>query len=107
MGPSANSLSNAAATFSRPGWTCSNSNWRVDEHQPTGTATAFTVGGGRRVLARRGFEGVLAVQMTVNKSPEALRSTHGSAPVAGQIYFRLRLPGMRMWQMRMSAGMGH
>ncbi|HVQ40875.1 MAG TPA: hypothetical protein VMS54_01655 [Vicinamibacterales bacterium] len=79
----------------------------VDEHQPSGTVVAFTVGGGRRVLARRGFEGALAFQVTVNKSPEALRSTHGSAPAAGQIYFRLRLPGMRMWQMRMSGGMGH
>ena len=74
---------------------------------PSGTVVAFTVGGGRRVLARRGFEGVLAFQFTVNKSPEALHSTHGAAPVAGQIYFRLRLPGMRMWQMRMSTGMGH
>jgi len=42
---------------------------------PSGTVVGFTVGGGRRVLARRGFEGVL--------------------------------PGMRMWQMRMSGGMGH
>jgi hypothetical protein len=78
----------------------------TDSH-PRGTVVAFTVGGGRRVLARRGFDGALAFQLTVNKSPEALRSTHGAAPVAGQIYFRLRLPGMRMWQMRMSSGMGH
>ena len=77
------------------------------DHHPTGTVVAFTVGGGRRVLARRGFDGVLAFQLTVNKSPEALRSTHSAAPVAGQIYFRLRLPGMRMWQMRMSSGVGH
>lgn len=77
------------------------------EPHPSGTAVAFTVGGGRRVMARRGFDGVLAFQLTVNKSPEALRSTHGAAPVAGQIYFRLRLPGMRMWQMRMSTGVGH
>jgi hypothetical protein len=78
----------------------------ADPH-PKGTVVAFTLGGGRRVVARRGFEGVLAFQLTVNKSPEALRSTHGAAPVAGQIYFRVRLPGMRMWQMRMSSGMGH
>ena len=78
----------------------------TDPH-PRGTVVAFTVGGGRRVVERRGFEGVLAFQLTVNKSPEALRDTHGAAPVAGQIYFRLRLPGMRMWEMRMSSGMGH
>jgi len=79
----------------------------VDDHHPSGTAVAFTVGGGRRVWAGRGFDGALAFQFTVNKSPEALRHTHGAAPVAGQLYFRLRLPGMRMWQMRMSSGMGH
>jgi hypothetical protein len=78
-----------------------------DEHHKSGTAVAFTVGAGHRVLARRGFEGVLAFQLTVNRSPEALRSTHDAAPMAGQVYFRLRLPGMRMWQMRMSSGMGH
>jgi len=77
------------------------------EHHQSGTVVAFTVGGGRRVLARRGFDGVLAFQFTVNRSPAALRSTHGAAPVAGQVYFRLRLPGMRMWQMRMSNGVGH
>ena len=50
---------------------------------------------------------MLAFQLTLNRSPEALRNTHDAAPVAGQLYFRLRLPGMRMWQMRMSSGMGH
>jgi hypothetical protein len=78
----------------------------VDHHQ-AGTAVAFSVGGGRRLLAGRGFEGVLAFQVTVNRSPEALRSTHGAAPTAGLVYFRLRLPGTPMWQMRMSSGMGH
>ena len=78
-----------------------------DPHHTSGTVLAVTVGGGRRVFARRGFQGVLAFQLTVNKSPGPLEETHGSAPVAGQVYFRLRLPGMRMWQMRMSNGVGH
>ena len=78
-----------------------------DPHHPSATVLAFTAGGGRRVLARRGFEGVLAFQLTVNKSPGPLDETHGKTPVAGQIYFRLRLPGMRMWRMRMSNGVGH
>lgn len=77
------------------------------EHHGSGSVFAFTVGGGRRLFLRRGFDGVLGVQFTVHRSPEELRETHGSAPVAGQIYFRLRLPGMRMWNMRMSNGVGH
>ena len=76
-------------------------------HHGSGTVVAFSVGGGRSIFKRRGFDGVVAFQFTVNQSPEELRSTHGTAPVAGQIYFRLRLPGMRMWNMRMSTGVGH
>ncbi len=72
-----------------------------------GAVTALTLGAGRRVLTWRGFEGMLAVQGTMNWPPSALHSTHGRSPKSVQVYFRLRVPspGMpRMWGMTMSRG---
>ena len=76
------------------------------------TVGAFTFGGVRDVLRRRGFEGGFGGGVTFYAVPELLKSTHGEHPVSFQLFFRLRPPateGMgRMWNMRMSQPMaGH
>ena len=76
------------------------------------TVGAFTLGGVRDVLQRRGFEGGFGGGVTFYAVPELLKSTHGERPVSFQLFFRLRPPateGMgRMWNMRMSQPMaGH
>jgi len=76
------------------------------------TVGAFTVGGVRDVLRRRGFEGGFGGAVTFYAVPDLLKSTHGGHPVSFQLFFRLRPPateGMgRMWNMRMSQPMaGH
>jgi hypothetical protein len=73
---------------------------------------AFTFGGVRDVLRRRGFEGGFGGAVTFYAVPGVLTSTHGEHPVSFQLFFRLRPPateGMgRMWNMRMSQPMaGH
>jgi hypothetical protein len=55
--------------------------------------TAVTVGAARRLMAVRGWEGALGLQVSLYRVPDVLVSTHGSSPVSAQIYFRLRLPG--------------
>lgn len=80
-----------------------------DSHQTDEprTVSAFTVGGARRLLTWRGFEGALGAQLTFYGVPEPLRVTHGNHPVSFQAFFRLRLPSGdmgRMWNMRMSQG---
>ena len=76
------------------------------------TVGAFTVGGVRDVLRRRGFEGGFGGAVTFYAVPDLLKSTHGEHPFSFQLFFRLRPPateGMgRMWNMRMSQPMaGH
>jgi hypothetical protein len=76
------------------------------------TVAAFTVGGVRDVLRRRGFEGGFGGAITFHAVPNRLTSTHGEHPVSVQLFFRLRPPateGMgRMWNMRMAQPMaGH
>ena len=70
---------------------------------------AFTFGGVRDVLRRRGFEGGFGGAVTFYAVPDLLKSTHGEHPVSFQLFFRLRPPateGMgRMWNMRMSQPM--
>jgi len=82
-----------------------------EHHDERGAVAALTLGAGRRLLTWRGFEGALAAQATVSRSPAVLKSTHGSHPVSWQVFFRLRLPAGamgRMWNMRMSEPMaGH
>jgi len=76
-----------------------------DPAAPPRTVAAITVGGARRLLTWRGFEGALASQLTFYGVPEPLRITHGDHPVSFQLFFRLRLPSGimgRMWNMRMS-----
>ena len=73
---------------------------------------AFTFGGVRDVLRRRGLEGGFGGAVTFYAVPDLLKSTHGEHPVSFQLFFRLRPPateGMgRMWNMRMSQPMaGH
>lgn len=71
------------------------------------TVAAITVGGARRLLTWRGFEGALGAQLTFYGVPEPLKVTHGAHPVSFQAFFRLRLPAGnmgRMWNMRMSEG---
>ena len=76
------------------------------------TVGAFTFGGVRDVLRRRGFEGGFGGGITFYAVPNLLKATHGEQPVSFQLFFRLRPPvteGMgRMWNMRMSQPMaGH
>jgi hypothetical protein len=76
-------------------------------HEDPATVGAFTLGGARRLLTWRGFEGALAAQMTFYRVPGILQPTHGERPVSFQVLFRLRLPSGpmgRMWNMRMSQG---
>ena len=73
---------------------------------------AFTFGGVRDVLRRRGFEGGFGGAVTFYAVPDLLKPAYGAHPVSFQLFFRLRPPateGMgRMWNMRMSQPMaGH
>lgn len=80
-----------------------------DDHpaEPASAVTALTLGGSRRLLVWKGFDGALGAQATFYQVPEALRATHGSRPISYQVFFRLRLPSGpmgRMWNMVMSQG---
>ena len=71
------------------------------------TVTAVTLGGARRLLTWRGFEGAVGGALTLYGVPEILKPTHTERPVSFQVFFRLRLPSGsmgRMWNMRMSQG---
>ena len=83
-------------------------------HHDDGTAArvvALSLGAGRRVVTWRGFEGAIAAQATLHRTPDVLKASHGSAPVSAQVYFRLRLPAgpgghaSRMWGH--TVGRGH
>src|SRR5205085_2162474 len=50
---------------------------------------AFTVGGVRDILRRRGFEGGFGAAATFYGVPDALKPTHGDHPVSFQLFFRL------------------
>jgi hypothetical protein len=70
---------------------------------------AITLGGARRILAWKRFDGAVAAQAVFYGVPDVLTPTHGSSPVSFQVMFRLRLstgPMGRMWNMRMSQGPG-
>jgi hypothetical protein len=70
------------------------------------TVTAVTLGGARRLLTWRGFDGAAVAALTLYGVPEILKPTHRERPVSFQVFFRLRLPAQmgRMWNMRLSAG---
>ena len=72
---------------------------------------AFTVGGVRDIVARRGFEGGLGADATFYAVPGALQPSYSGHPVSFHVFFRLRPPAGsmgRMWNMRMSQPMaGH
>jgi hypothetical protein len=71
------------------------------------TVTAVTLGGARRLVTWRGFEGAAGAELTLYGVPQALKVTHGDHPASFQAFFRLRLPTGsmgRMWNMRMSEG---
>ena len=71
------------------------------------TVTAVTLGGARRLVTWRGFEGAVGAEFTLYGVPQALKITHGDHPASFQAFFRLRLPAGtmgRMWNMRMSEG---
>jgi len=73
--------------------------------EPPAGVTAVTVGGTRRLLIWRGFEGALGAHVTFHAVPQVLRPTHGDRPVSFQVFLRVRLPAGhmgRMWNMRMS-----
>ena len=74
--------------------------------QPPRTIAAVTVGGARRVVTWRGYEGALAAEAVFYGVPDVLRPAYGAHPMSLQVFFRLRLPaGMgRMTNMRMSDG---
>jgi hypothetical protein len=75
--------------------------------EPAETVTALTLGGTRRLLTWRGFEGALGAHVTLYKVPGPLQVTHGKRPVSFQVFLRVRLPTGsmgRMWNMRMSQG---
>jgi hypothetical protein len=71
------------------------------------TVAAVTLGGARRLLVWKGWEGAIGAHVTFYGVPNVLEVTHSSRPVSFQVFLRLRLPtlGMgRMWNTRMSQG---
>ena len=54
------------------------------------TVTAFTVGGVRDILSRRGFESGVGAGLTFYATPGLLDASYGSHPVSFQVFFRLR-----------------
>ncbi len=79
----------------------------LHEDDAADTVTAVTLGGARRLLSWRGFEGAAGGALTLYGVPDILKPSHNERPVSFQIFFRLRFPatGMgRMWNMRMSQG---
>ena len=75
------------------------------ELEPPATVVAFTLGGTRRLVEWKGFEGDAGAHLTFYGVPDVLEPSHGSNPVSFQMFFRLRLPtggADRMWNMRMS-----
>jgi hypothetical protein len=68
------------------------------------TVTAVTLGGARRLMTWRGFDGAAGAALTLYGVPEILKPTYRERPVSFQVFFRLRLPARmgRMWNMRMS-----
>jgi hypothetical protein len=51
---------------------------------------AFTVGGVRDILSRRGFEGGVGADITLYATPALLTPSYGAHPVSWQVFFRLR-----------------
>jgi hypothetical protein len=76
----------------------------------TDTVGAFTFGGVRDLSRWRGFEAGVGADVTFYAVPDILKPSHGSRPVSFQVFFRVRPPVGRMgrmWNMRMSAPIGH
>jgi hypothetical protein len=71
---------------------------------------ALTVGGVREVLRRPRLDVGIGGDITIDRTPTALKAAYGSSPVSFHVYLRL-LPGGakdRMWNMRMGEpGSGH
>jgi hypothetical protein len=71
------------------------------------SVTAVTLGAGRVLFRRRGWDGAVGGQLTFYRVPSLLQDAYGSSPVSAQIYFRIRLPtgaGGRMWGHTMAKG---
>ena len=51
---------------------------------------AFTIGGVRDILTRRGFESGIGVAVTLHAMPALLDPFYGAHPVGFQVFFRLR-----------------
>jgi len=51
---------------------------------------AFTIGGVRDILSRRGFESGIGAAITLHTMPALLDPFYGSHPVGFQVFFRLR-----------------
>ena len=54
------------------------------------TVTAFTVGGVRDILTRRGFESGVGAGLTFYSTPALLDPSYGPRPLSFQVFFRLR-----------------
>jgi hypothetical protein len=54
------------------------------------TIGAFTVGGVRDILSRRGFVGGIGADLTLYATPALLTPSYGARPVSWQVFFRLR-----------------
>jgi hypothetical protein len=54
------------------------------------TVTAFTVGGVRDILTRRGFESGVGAALTFYSTPALLDPSYGPRPLSFQVFFRLR-----------------
>lgn len=54
------------------------------------TVGAFTVGGVRDILSRRGFEGGVGAALTVYATSDLLTPSYGAHPMSWQVFFRLR-----------------
>jgi hypothetical protein len=69
---------------------------------------ALTLGATRRVVTAGGVEGAVGADVTVDRTPEALRTLYGAHPVSFHLFFSLRPRAGamgRMWNMRMSQPM--
>lgn len=74
-------------------------------HGEQGTVVSLTIGAALRVFSKRTWEGAFGGEVIVSRAPSALAVSHGSYPVAAQLFFRVRLPTGpmgRMWNHTMT-----
>ena len=63
---------------------------KIDPHIAGVNGAAFTIGGVRDILTRRGFESGIGSAVTLNVMPALLDPFYGAHPVGFQVFFRLR-----------------